>query len=72
MYILFSGTYTFSGQLAVGVATDCYEHRLYWTDAADGMIGKANLDGTESETIISGRNWSSRCLLFHYYYFGVK
>ncbi|KAL5008778.1 hypothetical protein ScPMuIL_014359 [Solemya velum] len=42
------------GQLAVGVATDCYDHLLYWTDAAGGMIGRSNLDGTDSETIVSG------------------
>ena len=28
---------------------------LYWTVSRDGTIGEANLDGTSSHTIISGR-----------------
>lgn len=42
------------GQLAVGVATDCLNADLYWTDAARGAILRSRMDGTNVQTIITG------------------
>ncbi|XP_067681271.1 nidogen-like [Haliotis asinina] len=42
------------GQLAVGLDTDCAEGLLYWTDVAGGQIRRAQYDGTDIQTVLTG------------------
>lgn len=44
-----------TGQTAIGIDTDCYARYMYWTDVTGKSIQRAKLDGTDSETILSGR-----------------
>lgn len=55
-------------QTVVGIATDCEEGRIYWTDAASGTIRRAYYNGSFPETFRSGLrspegiavDWASR------------
>ena len=42
------------GQLAVAVDADCAEAEIYWTDAAAGIIRKAQLNGSDSQVVMTG------------------
>jgi hypothetical protein len=37
---------------AIGVALDLGRHKLYYTSGANGALGRANLDGTQNESLI--------------------
>ncbi|XP_064478042.1 nidogen-1-like [Ornithodoros turicata] len=41
-------------QTVVGIAVDCSEGRIYWTDAASGVIRRAWYNGSSPETFRSG------------------
>ena len=43
-----------SGQTAIGMAVDCYDRYFYWTDITGKTISKAQLDGKDSQVIVSG------------------
>lgn len=42
------------GQTAIGIDVDCFARYFYWTDVAGHVISKAQLDGTDSQVILSG------------------
>ena len=39
-----------------GIALDLVGGKLYWSDRQSGNIGRANLDGSSPEIIVSGLN----------------
>ncbi|XP_076463392.1 nidogen-1-like [Babylonia areolata] len=43
-----------AGQLAVAVDMDCVHGEVYWTDAAEGFIRKAAMNGTNSQLVLTG------------------
>ena len=42
------------GQLAVGVAMDCQDQFIYWSDVISGSISRARLDGSDSDVLVKG------------------
>ncbi|XP_065308786.1 nidogen-like [Dermacentor albipictus] len=59
-------------QTVVGIAADCVEHRIYWTDAASGTVRRAFYNGSEPEVFRAGLrspegvaiDWASRNLFW--------
>jgi len=46
--------YTHTNQYVVGIAIDYNAKKIYWTQYTDGIIARANLDGSNQEPLISG------------------
>ncbi|KAL1423396.1 hypothetical protein MTO96_021153 [Rhipicephalus appendiculatus] len=59
-------------QTVVGIAADCVEQRIYWTDAASGAVRRAFYNGSSSEVFRAGLrspegvalDWASRNLFW--------